>query len=365
MPVNSPFGHIALLRLSAIGDVTHVLPVVETLKASFPEKRLTWVVGALEHRLVAGLPGVDLVTFNKKNGWRELRHLRYKLNAVTHGKGYDVLLHMQVSLRANLVGRAIPARRRIGFDKARARDFHRLFINESIPAGNRQHVLDGLMSFALTLGAQKPVYRWPVTLSAADNAYARDVLHALQPQSGRPVVVISPCSSHPARNWSVANYAWLADYLHDHFHAHVLLCGGPSEYEKNTARAIEQACRFRPVNLTGKDTLKQFFALLQRIDLLVSPDSGPAHMASAAGTPVIALHAASNPKRSGPYRFQHLAVDAYDLAARKYRGTPADTLPWGTKLEYPGVMELVTREMVAEKLDLWHRQYNAPEKNNH
>jgi len=345
---------LCVLRLSAIGDVTHALPVVETLKQRFPRTDITWVVGALEHKLLAGLPGVHLEVFDKKKGWAEVRSLRQRLLAHTDQNGFDALLHMQVSLRANLTGRAIPAQRRIGFDKARSRDFHRWFVNESIPDKPGLHVLDGFMQFARLLGADKPVYRWPIALSEGDYRYARQVTNGLKPG---PVVVLSPCSSHRLRNWSVANYAWLADYLQDHFQATVLLCGGPSAYEKDTAQAIVSACRSQPVNLTGKDTLKEFFALLKRVDLVISPDSGPAHMASAAGTPVIALHAASNPKRSGPYNFQDLAVDAYDLAARAFKGRRGAELAWGTKLEYPGVMDLVTRDMVVDKLNHWRANY--------
>ena len=353
-PLDQAPKSLCLLRLSAIGDVTHALPVVETLKARFPDTDITWVVGALEHKLLAGLPGVHFEVFDKEKGWAEIRDLRQRLLAHTDNNGFDTLLHMQVSLRANLVGQAIPARRRIGFDKARSRDFHRWFVHESIPEKPGQHVLDGFMEFARLLGASRPVYQWPVALSESDRAYARQVLSRV---TSGPVVVLSPCSSHPLRNWSVANYAWLVDELHKQYHATVLLCGGPSAFEEEMAQAIMSACTTVPLNLTGKDTLKQFFALLKDVDLVISPDSGPAHMASAAGTPVIALHAASNPKRSGPYNFQELAVDAYDQAARKFTGKPAHALPWGAKLEYPGVMELVTQEMVLEKLKLWEDRY--------
>ncbi len=361
-PQHAPAGSVqapaslCLLRLSAIGDVTHALPVVETLKNHFPDTPITWVTGALEHKLLAGLPGIQLEVFNKQKGWKEMARLRQRLRQHTAGRGFDALLHMQVSLRANVVGRFIPARRRIGFDPARARDLHRWFVHESIPEIPGQHVLDGFLEFAKVLGAHKPVYRWPIVLSESDREYARNVLN--RTGSG-PVVVLSPCSSHRLRNWSVPNYTWLVDYLHRQYRATVLLCGGPSQYERETAQAIAAGCQQPPLDLTGQDTLKEFFALLQQVDLVISPDSGPAHMASAAGTPVIALHAASNPRRSGPYNFQALAVDAYDLAARKFKGKSASELAWGTKLEYPEVMDLVTREMVQEKLLLWQSEYAA------
>ncbi len=105
------------------------------------------------------------------------------------------------------------------------------------------------------------------------------------------------------------------------------------------------------VNLVGKDTLVEFLATLQRATLLISPDSGPAHMATTVGTPVIGLYAATNPARSGPYSSRQWCVDRYDDAARKFMGKPAAKLPWTEKIEQPGVMDLITPADVIERID--------------
>ena len=85
---------------------------------------------------------------------------------------------------------------------------------------------------------------------------------------------------------------------------------------------------------------------------MISPDSGPMHMASAAGTPVIGLHAATLAIRSGAYRFQHLAVDCFEQAAEQFLNTTADKIGWGSQITNQGVMDLVTIKMVEEKIDL-------------
>jgi heptosyltransferase I len=105
------------------------------------------------------------------------------------------------------------------------------------------------------------------------------------------------------------------------------------------------------LDLIGRDTLKEYLAMLGKAALLVTPDSGPMHMATAMGTPVLGLHAASNPQRSGPYLSRRWCVDRYDDAARKFLGKPAEALKWGTKLEFPGVMELVSEDDARERLD--------------
>lgn len=103
-------------------------------------------------------------------------------------------------------------------------------------------------------------------------------------------------------------------------------------------------------NAIGKDTLLELLATLERATLLLSPDSGPAHMATAVGTPVIGLYAATNPARSGPYLSRQWCLDKYDVAARRLLGKPAQELPWTTKIERPGVMDLITPDEVIRKL---------------
>jgi len=85
--------------------------------------------------------------------------------------------------------------------------------------------------------------------------------------------------------------------------------------------------------------------------LLLTPDSGPMHMANAVGTKVLGLHAASNPGRSGPYSDRRWCVDKYDAAARKYLGKPASAIPWGSKIEKPGVMDLIGVDDVIDRYE--------------
>ena len=117
------------------------------------------------------------------------------------------------------------------------------------------------------------------------------------------------------------------------------------------ADAVLAACRHAPLDLTGRDTLKKLLALLSRAQLLLTPDSGPMHMANAVGTKVLGLHAASNPNRSGPYSDRRWCVDKYDEAARKYLGKPASELAWGTKIEKPGVMDLIGVDDAVERFE--------------
>ncbi|HLM53369.1 MAG TPA: glycosyltransferase family 9 protein [Pseudoxanthomonas sp.] len=326
---------LCLLRLSALGDVTHVLPLVRTLQRAWPQTALHWVIDRAGQKLMEGLEGVALHVYDKRSGLDGMRALRRELPP----GGFDALLQMQVALRANVLSAFIPARRRIGYDRSRSKDLHGLFVNERIPDRPGMHVLDAIGSFCEPLGLVQNEVTWDLPVPDA----AREWALAQWPQDGTPTLMISPCSSHARRNWRADRYAAVADHATAQGWR-VILCGGRSELERGTADAMVAAMRAPPIDLVGKDTLKQLPALLQRADLVMTPDSGPMHIANAMGTQVLGLHAASNPLRSGPYSDVRYCVDKYDAAARRFLRTPASELRWGTKIEFDGVMDLVEVE---------------------
>jgi heptosyltransferase I len=338
--VNPPQS-ICLLRTSAIGDVTHVVPMIRTLHAAWPSTRLTWIVGKLERKLVGDIAGVEFVTFDKSAGWRGFRAVRHELA----GRRFDALLHLQVAMRANLLSTLVRAPIRIGYDHARSRDLHGFFVNRRIVAKTGQHVLDAMASFLEPLGLKQTVPRWNIPIPDESIEFA--VAHL---PDDVPTLLVSACSSHRLRNWLPERYASVIDHA-SRAGWRVALCGGPGDYERQFGNVIVEKAKSKPIDLIGKDTLKQFLALAQRATLVLSPDSGPMHMANAVGTRVLGLHAASNPYRSGPYSDRRWCVDKYDDAARKFYRKPATELAWGTKIEREGVMDLIEIDDVIERFD--------------
>jgi heptosyltransferase I len=332
---------ICLLRLSALGDVTHVLPIVHALRSAWPGVAITWVIGKPEHKLLDGLPGVEFIVVDKSSGWSGLAALRQRLA----GRRFDALLLMQLALRANLLSSAIHADVRIGYDRARAKELHGLFVNRRIPAQAGGHVLDTLASFIEPLGLPRAAPVWNLPIPDDARAWAADQLPGTQ-----PTLLISPCSSHALRNWMPERYAAVADHAIARGHR-VVLCGGRSALERHTADAILASMKQPALDLTGKDTLKQLAALLERASVVLSPDSGPVHIANAVGTRVIGLYACTDPHRSGPYSDLRWTVDRYPDAAQKLLGKPASELRWGTKIERAGTMELIDVDAVIDAFD--------------
>ena len=335
-----------ILRLSAVGDVCHALPVVRSLQAAWPETRFTWIIGRLEAGLVGDIPGIEFIIFDKSKGLGAYRELRRTL----HGRRFDLLLHMQMSLRASLASvHAVRAPVKLGFDRRRAHDWQWLFTNRRIPYKPRQHVMDSFFGFAETCGVTRRVLRWDIPIPAQAYAFARE-----QVSDNAPTLVISPCANtrfRNFRNWRAERYAAVADYATDKLGMHVFLSGGPSAVEHEYGLTIMQAAHTRPVNIIGQTNLKQLLALLGRASVLISPDSGPVHIATAVGTPVIGLYAATNPDRAGPYLSQRWRVNRYPEAMHRFNRMDADKALWGTRVRNPEAMDLINVTDVTGRLD--------------
>jgi heptosyltransferase I len=262
---------------------------------------------------------------------------------------FDILLDMQVAMRANLISLLVDAPFKLGFDRQRAHDLQWLFTNRRIPGQADPHVLDGFFAFAETLGIAARSLRWDIPVPPEAVSFADGILG-----NGRRWLAINPCSSTRLRNWrnwSADNYARVANHAAARHNLGIVLTGGPGELEHATARAIQKAAAAEIINLVGQTSLKQLLAILGRASALISPDTGPAHVATAAGTPVIGLYAASNPRRTGPYLSQHYVINKYPEALRKYMDKSVEQVHWGRRVRHPEAMSLISAEEVNAMLD--------------
>jgi heptosyltransferase I len=342
LPFTSPPASLCLLRLSAIGDICHMLPIVRTIQHTWPQTRLTWIIGRTEHSLLRDIPDIEFLVLDKARGLRGYVDLRSQL----HGRKFDALLHMQMSLRASLASLCVPSPMRLGFDRPRSRDFQWLFTNHRIAAREREHVQDSFFGFVEALGIRTRVLRWDIPNPAGAKAFADSVLG-----QGPPILVISPCSSMSYRNWHATGYAAVADYAAERHGLRVVLTGGPSLIERDYAQTISERTRCKPIDLIGRTNLKQLLAVLARATAVVAPDSGPAHMATAVGTPVIGLYACTNPDRARPYLSADYVVNRYPEAVLAKYGRPVDEVPWGARVRDAGTMDRIAVSEVTAMLD--------------
>lgn len=331
---------VCVLRLSAIGDVCHAVAAVQAMQRHWPETNITWILGKVEAQLLDGLDGVEIIVFDKKTGLKGMRQVWTQLA----GRRFDALLHMQLALRASLLTVGIKARYKIGFNRQRAKEGQWLFTNRKIPDTASTHVLDSFFAFIEYLGVPKCAPRWQLPLSTEDRLFAAELI------ASKSTVVICPAASKDERNWLTERYAQFADHAIAQGYQ-VLLCGGPSERERQLASEIEQHMQHSARNLVGQTSLKQLAATLGQCQLVLAPDSGPAHIATTQGTPVIGLYAHSNPKRTGPYNNIADVVSVYEHFAEQQHGQPAEQLPWSKRAKGADLMQAITLEQVIARFD--------------
>lgn len=341
--MSSPPRSLCVIRLSAIGDCCHTLPVVQAIRSDWPHTRITWIIGQTEHALLEGLPGVDFVVLDKRAGRRGMREVKKQLKQ----RRFDVLLQMQDSLRASRVAMMAGCRRRVGFDRRRARDFQWLFTTERIAHRPRQHVMEALFGFAEHLGVERPAApRWDFPLGAPDLEAAAE----MAPE--KPFCILSPLSSQQRgafRNWPAERYAEVARHVVERLGARVLLTGSGTALERDYASVI--AAQPGVTDLNGRTTLKQLVALIRLARLVICPDSGPAHIAAALGVRVVGLYAGSNPDRSGPWGNRQFTVNRYPQALRQSLGKTIEDVRFGRRLRAGGVMSVIATRDVIEMVD--------------
>jgi heptosyltransferase I len=321
--------------MSALGDAVHVLPLICALKRHSPRLRVSWVLEPAASRLVSGHPLVDEVVVHRR-GLAALKDLKWRMR----NRHFDILLDLQVALKAGLATSVIPAERKIGFDFARARDLNWLFTNEKIPRHPHQHVQDQYFEFLRYLGVQAEPVEWMLGPWPGEEKVATPLVW----DQTKQLVSLVLATSRAEKDWEASRWARLVTALHEQYKLQPVLVGGSSRKESAIAATIGRESS-APVISTLGCSLRAMVGVLSRSSLVISPDTAPLHMSVALGVPVISLMGYTNPLRVGPYRRYHeLIVDAYGDPGENYKPS----------LEYrPGRMQRIEVSDVLDKVRLW------------
>jgi len=188
------------------------------------------------------------------------------------------------------------------------------------------------------------------SFTSLHDCFVRELKEGARSIDERSDIVISPCASKAYRNWNAAGYAAVGDWAAAHG-LQVVLCGGPSALEREYGERITAEMAQPPLNLIGRTTLKGLVAVLARARAVVAPDAGPAHLATAVGTPVVGLYAATNPDRARPYLSAAYVVNRYPEAVQGRYGKIPEALPWGIRVREPGTMDRIEVADVVGKLE--------------
>lgn len=304
---------ILIVKLSAIGDVVQALPALEAIGRTFPTSKIDWVVEEAAAGILEGHPLIDRLLVSRRRVW--LRMLRNPILIVSAVREtcvfiqelrrfrYDLAIDLQGLLKSGVVIGLARADRKLGFD--RTRELSYLFLNERLPAYDiEKHALERYLDVARYLGAREPLASCTLPIERERTA-VRDRLQREVPK-GRPVIIINPLARWRTKLWEEERFAQLADRLVRERNAMVIFTGAPGDREV-TSR-IRRLMEEEALDWTGKTGLKDLAALAGEADLFITTDTGPMHLAAAAGGRVVALFGPTAPWRTGPYGKAHVVI---------------------------------------------------------
>ena len=340
---------ICILRLSSIGDITHMIPIVKTLQKHSPMTDITWIIGKTEYSLVKNMKDIEFIVIDKKNiiqGIQDLLRLRER-------KFFDVLLHMQVSLRSNILSLLVKANRKIGFDCYNSKNMHQLFITESIKEMPKSHVLNTFFCFLEALGIIKREYDRDIGIKKD----FKKIVEFDKTLINKKYIVINPFTSERSfnyREWDIINYIPIIKYLYERYNLVTIITGSSN---KNQLVMAERFCRdmvnVSPIyNFVGKTNLQELYNIVSGCELYIGPDSGTLHIASILSKPVIGLFATSNPERTGPFQNIEFIINKYPEALKKYNKKLVSDAKWGERIRNKKAMSLIKVDDVKKKIGM-------------
>ena len=332
---------ICIVMMSAVGDAVHVLPVINAIKRQHPASHITWVLQPGPATLVRGHPAVDeIILFDRTKGTAAFLEISRALRR----RRFDLLVDLQVYFKAGLITAMSGAKRRLGFDRARARDANWLFTTERIPAHEMQHVQDQYFEFLAQLGISAEPVTWNLGPWPDELEWQKNFVSGID----RPIASIVVATSKPEKDWIPERWATVTDILSKKYGLQPVLVGGSSEREKNAAASIISLSRSKPVSALGSG-LRRLVGILDASDLVLSPDTGPLHMTVALDRPVISLIGYTDPRRTGPYKkFHDLIIDAFHDAIE------SGPITMKTKSNR---MSRITVADVEQRLQIWNDRY--------
>ena len=294
----APRRRILIVKPSSLGDIIHSLPVLWELRRLYPGAHIGWVVKEAWRDIIADNPLLDEVIVLKKGVGGFLSAVKNIRKA-----GYDTVIDLQGLFRSGLMTLLSGASEKTGFSNAR--ELAHLFYNHkvAVPPGT-VHAVERYLEILKPIQNDRP--HFPLYTEIDDAEWVKDFLRTNNLSHARPLIAVNPSARWEKKRWPITSYAALINQLIRELKAGIIILG--SKEDIPLAEKISFLASGRPVVAAGKTSLKTLPALLERVDLLVTNDSGPMHIAAALGTPVVALFGPTNPGLTGPYGDGHIVI---------------------------------------------------------
>jgi heptosyltransferase I len=319
---------ICILRLSSIGDITHIIPIISTLQKYMINCDITWIIGKTEYELVKNLIGINFIVMDKNKTLDSL----VGMHRFSKSGPFDIVLHMQKSLRSKLVGRVIKGKINVTFNDIDTDNFH---------------VMDSFFSFLKKIDINEKVLDWQT-----DSMIEENYIEKINLDKSTSYVAINPFTSERINNyreWNYDNYGTIAEYLSNEYSIKTIFLGKVSK-EKEVFFNEHVNANSNIINLINKTSLIEMFSVLSICKFYIGPDSGALHMANMLELPIIGLYATSNPLRTGPYSNQKYIINKYNEATLKFINKESTNLKWGERVRDKKAMKLISLSDVKNKI---------------
>jgi lipopolysaccharide heptosyltransferase I len=311
---------ILIVKLGSIGDIIHTLPAVAAIRKAVPRAEISWVVERCASEILRDNPLLDrLIEVDTKALRRglmsgeTLRAPRQQLRRL-RASAFDLALDFQGLLKSASIARLSGARRIYGFSREALREpASHLLLTKSIPTSKNLHVIRKNVALAsgalgISLSDDPDDFEFPI---ATDSSHKAEALRATP--AGADYAILNPGGGWPTKLWSPERFGRLADELWSHHGLHSLITHGPGELElAETVLRASQSGKAQAVNVS----LKGFYELARRAQVYVGGDTGPTHLAIAAGTPIVGLFGPTEWWRNGSLRAADICVERVDIDCR-------------------------------------------------
>ena len=292
--------NILVVKLSAIGDVIHALPVSYAIKETFPDAKLTWVVEPPAYDLLTMNPFIDKIILFEKKEFKTLSGFFQKFfpfKKELQSEDYDAVLDLQGLFKSAAI--AFFANSNIKLGICNMRELSNKVSKPVIGEHAQGHIVERYLDTARAIGCRVDKVVFPLEIPAEEILKAQEIMHEAGLDENKPYVVFSIGANWSNKRWKKEFFAELGDWLYNLKVMPVIIGGGQLDFIRATD--IYDLMQNSPVNLVNKTNLPQLAYVLENARLVIGGDTGPVHLAAGLGVRTLMLMGPTDANRNGPY----------------------------------------------------------------
>ena len=300
--------NVLIVKLSAIGDVIHALPVSYAIKETFPDAKITWVVEPPAYDLIKMNPCVDKIILFQKKEFKTFEGFAKKflpLKKELQAENYDAVLDLQGLFKSAAIAFFAKSDIKLGICDMREMSDK---ISKPVVGENFQgHIVQRYLDTARAIGCKVEKIIFPLEVPEVEQKKAEKILQHVGFRAGNFYAILAVGANWANKRWTTENFAALSDWLYNKKIVPVVIGGGDVDLQR--AQEIESLVEIPPINLVGKTNLMQLTHIIKNAKFVVGGDTGPVHLAAGLQIPTIMLMGPTDANRNGPFKQMQNAIE--------------------------------------------------------